>query len=77
MQKPKPPEQLIEPDPDRKTYIDEQGRKYWFGTGYHGRSIKHYGEPWRFRTTAGDIIGPLILVGLMILGVLDLIFKFF
>ena len=66
MSKKSPDEQsLIVPDPSRKTYIDEQGRKYWFGTGYHGRSIKMYGERWRFRTTAGDLIAQIVVFGLI------------
>ena len=65
---------LILPDPTRKTYIDEHGRKYWFGTGYHGRSIKFYGEPWKFRTTVWDIVGQTIVLGLVVLGILDAIF---
>ena len=62
---------LIIPDPNRKTYIDEQGRKYWITTGYYGRPIKMYGEPWKFRTTLVDLIAPILIMGLVIYGVIS------
>lgn len=82
MKESKPAEEhLIESDPSRKTYIDEQGRKYWLGTGYHGRTIKHYGEPFKFPATWVDTIGLPIVLGLIVLAnldfILDFIFKFF
>jgi hypothetical protein len=65
---------FIIPDPSRKTYVDEHGRKYWFATGYYGRSIKMYGEPWKFRTTVWDVIGLTLLLGLFALGIYNTIF---
>src|SRR5690606_35005429 len=60
---------LIVPDPNRKTCIDEHGRKYWFTTGYYGRTIKMYGEPWKFRTTFGDVVAMVLIIGLMSFGI--------
>ena len=56
---------LIVPDPAKKTYIDEQGRKYWIATGYYGRAIKMYGEPWKFRTTLWDVVAQIIFFALV------------
>ena len=60
---------LIVPDPDKKTYIDERGRKYWFTTGYYGRTIKMYGEPWKFRTTLGDVVAQILILGFVALAI--------
>lgn len=65
----------IVPDPAKRTNIDEHGQRYWFGTGYHGRSIKFYSEPWKFRTTVWDIVGQAIFLGLVVLGILGTIFE--
>ena len=65
---------LIVPDPNRKTYIDADGQKYWYTTGYYGRPIKMYGEPWRFRTTASDVIVPTIIFGFAAYAIYSAIF---
>jgi hypothetical protein len=65
---------LTVPDPRKKTYIDEQGRKYWFAIGYYGRPIKMYGEPWKFRTTVWEVIVKIIFLGLIALGIYSAIF---
>jgi hypothetical protein len=65
---------LIVPDPGRKTYIDEHGRKYWYTTGYYGRPIKMYGEPWKFRTTIGDVVVQVLLFGLIAFAIYTVIF---
>ncbi|MFT3898091.1 MAG: hypothetical protein QM719_10435 [Thermomonas sp.] len=65
---------LTIPDPEKKTYIDEHGRKYWLTTGFYGRTIKMYGEPWKFRTTLGDVIAQVLILGLVIFGIYSALF---
>jgi hypothetical protein len=72
--KPSDEKRPIVPDPDKKTYIDEEGRKYWLATGYHGRVIKVYGEPWKFRTTLAGVIVQLIILGVVLFAIYRAIF---
>jgi len=72
--KPREDKPLIVPDPGKKTYTDDQGRKYWFATGYYGRTIKMYGEPWKFRTTLGDVVALAVIFGLFAFGIYSAIF---
>lgn len=72
--KPSKEKNLTVPDPGKKTYVDEQGRKYWFATGYYGRSIKMYGDPWKFRVNLGDVIVRIIVFGLMAFAIYGAIF---
>lgn len=65
---------LITSDPNKKTYIDEHGRKYWLTTGYHGRTIRMYGEPWKFRTTLGDIIAQTLVTVIGAFAIYSLLF---
>jgi len=65
---------LTVPDPSRKTYVDEQGRKYWFATGYYGRPIKMYSEPWKFRTTVWEVIVKILFLVLIALGIYNYVF---
>ena len=65
---------LIVPDPAKKTYIDEQGRKYWFTSGYYGRAIKMYGEPWKFRTTLWEVVAQIVFFGLVAFVIYSAIF---
>ena len=62
------------PDPDKTTYIDEHGRKYWIATGYYGRSIKMYGEPWKLRTTLGEVIAQVVVLALAVLAICSAVF---